>query len=126
MNTTEELKTVIENPIAVAIRQQFALTDIAAQLLCVRGIKNISDAGSFLYPRLSMLHSPFHLRNMRDAVSRIRRAMDSQERIGIFADSDIDGLTALSITSHIEEGTQVRVSIPFDNPIGLEQKWLSH
>ncbi|HOO72709.1 MAG TPA: single-stranded-DNA-specific exonuclease RecJ [Spirochaetota bacterium] len=68
-----------------------------AELLFRRGIRTPSTITSFLNPRLSSMHSPFLMKNMDRAVQRLRIAIDSNEKIGIFADSDLDGMTSLTV-----------------------------
>ncbi len=74
-----------------------------SSILLSRGIDNIRDAYEFLNPRLSSLHSPFLMKGMHDAVTRIRDAISANKKIGIFADSDLDGLTSLTILMKLLE-----------------------
>ncbi|MFH0977349.1 MAG: single-stranded-DNA-specific exonuclease RecJ [Spirochaetota bacterium] len=74
-----------------------------ASILLVRGITNIKEAHRFLNPRLSGLHSPYLMKGMYDAVMRIRKAISGNEKIGIFADSDLDGLTSLTVLTNLLE-----------------------
>lgn len=66
-------------------------------ILSTRDIKNINDAYRFIKPRLSHLHSPYLMKGMTEAVERIKIAVDNDEQIGLFADSDLDGLTSLAV-----------------------------
>jgi single-stranded-DNA-specific exonuclease len=74
-----------------------------ASILISRGITNLDDAYYFLNPKLSSLHSPFLMKGMYEAVTRIRSAITKNEKIGIFADSDVDGLTSLTILINLLE-----------------------
>lgn len=56
---------------------------------------------SFLWPRLSSLSDPFLLPNMQSAVERILQAIDSTERIVLFGDYDVDGVTSLALLSEV-------------------------
>lgn len=59
------------------------------QLLEQRGF-----GASFLRPRYQDLTDPFVLPDMEQAINRIRHAMEQKERIMIYGDYDVDGVTA--------------------------------
>ncbi|MFL6528027.1 MAG: single-stranded-DNA-specific exonuclease RecJ [Chthoniobacterales bacterium] len=66
--------------------------------------KRFADAGqvdSFLWPRLRSLADPFLLPNMQAAVERILRAIDAREKIVLFGDYDVDGVTSLALLSEV-------------------------
>lgn len=77
--------------------ERYGINKIIGSILYSRGIKEKNELLSFLYPELNNLHSPFLMRGMSDAVFRIREALDKKERIAVFADSDLDGITSLTI-----------------------------
>ena len=77
--------------------ERYGINKIIGSILYSRGIKEKDELLSFLYPELNNLHSPFLMRGMSDAVFRIREALDKKERIAVFADSDLDGITSLTI-----------------------------
>ena len=81
----------------------------AAKFLVSRGFSSMDSAADFLYPRLSRMHSPFLLDDIVPAVERIRRAIDRKERVAVFSDSDIDGLTSLAIIRSLLDGAKVPV-----------------
>ena len=68
-----------------------------ARLLLRKGFKTTADVQAFLSPRLKTLTDPFLLPNMEKAVSRILTAMDRRERIVLFGDYDVDGVTSLAL-----------------------------
>nr|MBA2623917.1 single-stranded-DNA-specific exonuclease RecJ [Chthoniobacterales bacterium] len=55
------------------------------------------EVHGFLQPRLRSLSDPFLLPNMAAAVERILRAIDHRERIVVFGDYDVDGVTSLAL-----------------------------
>lgn len=66
------------------------------QLLAARGL--VGDAKEvFLSPNYEERHDPFLLPDMQKAVSRLVKAHEKQERITIYGDYDIDGLTATTV-----------------------------
>jgi single-stranded-DNA-specific exonuclease len=56
---------------------------------------------TFLRPRLSSLSDPFLLPNMEVAVARILAAVDRHERVVLFGDYDVDGVTSLVLLAEI-------------------------
>jgi single-stranded-DNA-specific exonuclease len=72
-------------------------SECIARLLMRKGFANADDVENFLRPRLKSLSDPFLLPNMEAAVMRILPAFDRQERIVIFGDYDVDGVTSLAL-----------------------------
>ena len=69
---------------------------LVGQLLISRGIDTASKLESFL--NLSrMPHDPGLLPGMEQAVTRLRRAVEHAERVGVFGDFDVDGITGTAI-----------------------------
>jgi single-stranded-DNA-specific exonuclease len=66
-------------------------------ILFARGIKDEHDIYKFLFPELNNLHSPFLLHGIFDAIDRLKIAIKNNEKIAIFGDSDLDGITSLSM-----------------------------
>ncbi|MFH0763528.1 MAG: single-stranded-DNA-specific exonuclease RecJ [Candidatus Omnitrophota bacterium] len=73
------------------------ISKITAQLLLNRGIASASDASAFMQCSLSSCHDPLLLKDMDRAVSRIRRAVSSREKILIYGDYDVDGMTSVTL-----------------------------
>jgi len=59
------------------------------------------EARAFLNPRLSALGDPFQLSGMAEAVERILHAIDQCERVVLFGDYDVDGVTSLALLSEL-------------------------
>jgi len=68
-----------------------------ARLLLRKGFGSADEIQSFLRPRLKTLSDPFLLPNMETAVARIIAALDRRERIVLFGDYDVDGVTSLAL-----------------------------
>lgn len=67
--------------------------DILTQLLVNRGIHTSAQRKQFLEPDYERdLADPFLMRGMKEAVSRIEKALKNHEKIGIFGDYDVDGI----------------------------------
>ena len=68
-----------------------------ARLLCMRGFGDAEQAFRFLNPSLDHLHDPFRLADMDKAVPRLERAIAQREKIAIYGDYDVDGITSTVI-----------------------------
>ena len=71
--------------------------EVFAGLLMARGVHNKEEAQRFLYPSEKNMYDPFLMKGMEAAVCRISQAMDTREKITIYGDYDVDGITATSI-----------------------------
>lgn len=68
-----------------------------AQILMQRGIDNDQKLNSFLNPSLDDLKDPFLLFGMKDCNDRIQKAINQNERILLYGDYDVDGISAVTI-----------------------------
>ncbi|MBV6496783.1 MAG: single-stranded-DNA-specific exonuclease RecJ [Acidobacteria bacterium] len=73
--------------------RELAVKPIIAALLIARGYDTPEKAEAFLTPSLKHLHNSFLLKGMREAVTRIQRAVKDGEKILIWGDYDVDGTT---------------------------------
>lgn len=73
------------------------ISKVTAQLLANRGITNIKEAGDFLNSSMASCHSPFLLKDMEKAVPRIRKAISEKEKILVYGDYDVDGMTGVAL-----------------------------
>ncbi|QER41250.1 single-stranded-DNA-specific exonuclease RecJ [Thermodesulfobacterium sp. TA1] len=67
-------------------------TPFLAQILINKGFTNLEEAYCFLFPQLTDFVDPFLIPDMEVAVKRIYQAIKSNETIGIYGDSDADGI----------------------------------
>ena len=71
--------------------------DAISSLLLQRGIADFESAKLFFRPDWSQLHDPFLMKDMNKAVDRILLAMNTNEKIMIFGDYDVDGTTSVAL-----------------------------
>jgi single-stranded-DNA-specific exonuclease len=76
-------------------------SECIARLLLRKGFRCAEEVNAFLRPRLSSLSDPFLLPQMQAAVSRILAALDRQQRIVLFGDYDVDGVTSLALLAEM-------------------------
>lgn len=74
-----------------------SISPITAQLLINRGIDDMSHASSFINSSLNSFHNPQQMKDMDKAVQRIIHAINTKEKIFIYGDYDVDGITATSL-----------------------------
>lgn len=86
----------------------------AANLLYTRGIQTTEALTTFLQPSLDDLYDPYLLHGMKEAVERIRHAIERNERILVYGDYDADGMTSAAIVKEaLEElGAECMVYLP--------------
>ncbi|EDY21878.1 phosphoesterase RecJ domain protein [Chthoniobacter flavus Ellin428] len=80
---------------------ELGVARFAAELLMRRGLSSAMDAEHFLAPRLKSLRDPFLLPNMGLAAERILTAIDRRERIVLYGDYDVDGVTSLALLTRV-------------------------
>ncbi len=72
-----------------------------SRLLSRMGFASREDVEGFLRPRLASLSDPFLLPQMESAVLRLLLALDRGERVVLFGDYDVDGVTSLALLSTV-------------------------
>ena len=90
----------ISNPqstLVSILESELKIHSVLAKLLANRGIKNCQQAKDFLSSDLSSLIAPSKLEGMELAVLRIKEAITRKERILIYSDYDVDGVSSCAI-----------------------------
>lgn len=77
--------------------QELNVPEIAARILAARGMTDAHSARKFLNPGLSDLFDPFLMSQMNLAVERVIQALKSNEKIMIYGDYDVDGITSAAL-----------------------------
>ena len=87
---------------------------LIAQMLINRGLTDADAGRKFLSPSLKDLHEPDQIGNLKQAAERMVRAIGDHEKIVIYGDYDVDGITATAILWHAIRllGGQVEYYIP--------------
>lgn len=102
--------------------------EIVAQVLSSRGM-DAAEMQQFLFPNYDTdLHDPFLLLDMEKAVKRIELARERNERVAIYGDYDIDGITASAVMLETMKslGISAESYIPdrFEEGYGINQEAL--
>lgn len=97
MQTIWEFRPQFASAYAPEWTDSLRLPRVLGQILSQRGIATPEQARSFLYPKLSDLIDPFVLPEMEKAITRICQALENREKIMIFGDYDVDGISATAL-----------------------------
>ena len=105
----EESKSAV-----VDIAKKNNISEICASLIYNRGYKTPEEASEFLNFDDVVMHSPLLLKDVEKAVERIQLALRNNEKIVIYGDYDVDGVTSVTILYlYLKElGAQVSYYIP--------------
>ena len=79
------------------LARQLHTTPLVAQVLHNRGHDDIKVARAFMDPQLTALHDPTLLAGAERAAKRIAKAIADHEKIVIYGDYDVDGITGVAI-----------------------------
>ncbi|MEA1965480.1 MAG: single-stranded-DNA-specific exonuclease RecJ, partial [Candidatus Aerophobetes bacterium] len=90
------IKKELEKEESLSLSKKLNLSPILIQLLYNRNIPE-DRVEEFFHPSLKDLHNPFLMKGMRAATQRILEAISHQEKILIYGDYDVDGITATSL-----------------------------
>ncbi|MBN8676315.1 MAG: single-stranded-DNA-specific exonuclease RecJ, partial [Chitinophagales bacterium] len=86
----------IDREKANALQQALKVNPVICSILVQRGISTYDAAKDFFRPQLSDLHDPWLMKDMAKAVDRIITAVNSNEKILVFGDYDVDGTTSVA------------------------------
>lgn len=109
-----------ENPkLRDKISKSLGVSPLTAQLLINRGIGNETEANLFLNSTLFDLPSPYLMKGMDRAVERIKRAIENREKIAIYGDYDVDGVTSTALFYTFLKG--LGADVVFYNPDRIKE-----
>ena len=85
------------DPRADQLAKSLKVSPLLAQLLINRGVTDPQSGSAFLRPKLTDLISPQLIPGVRDAAQRIKQAVTQKQKITIYGDYDVDGITGVAI-----------------------------
>ncbi|MDR2767459.1 MAG: single-stranded-DNA-specific exonuclease RecJ [Treponema sp.] len=115
-------KKEISSAAVKALAEKYGCDLLAASILLRRGISSGEEIRYFLESDLRHLRNPFELPGMEDAVERILAAKEEGEKILVFGDRDVDGITGTVLLADFFRGAGMDAAwrIPVkDEPYGL-------
>ncbi len=112
--------------LTAVLAKELGISPLLAQCLLNRGLSEPEPIQRFLEPRLKHLADPFLLPNMAVAIDRLLRARQKNERLVIFGDYDVDGVTSTALLHEVLSalGWHVDYYLPhrLDEGYGLSQE----
>ena len=95
---------------AQRISNKFGLKLLTAQIIANKNLTD-EEIKTFLEPTRDSFYDPFQLPDMEKAVERIIKAIEEKEKVVIFGDYDVDGITSTTVLKkYLEErGLDVRL-----------------
>lgn len=84
-------------PLQIKLSQELGISRILSQVLINRGLKTAQTAQDFLNANLSHILDPFSFSDMHKAAQLVKRAAKNKQKVMVFGDYDVDGITALAL-----------------------------
>ncbi|MBC2575948.1 single-stranded-DNA-specific exonuclease RecJ [Peptostreptococcus canis] len=105
--------------------EKFNISNEIAQIMINRGITEYDDIQMFIKSNFEYLRDPFLLKDMEKAVIRIKKAIENREKICVFGDYDVDGVSSTSILilyfKHISYDVNYYIPNRLDEGYGLNK-----
>ena len=79
------------------LEEKYGLNKILATILANRNITTKEEIRLFLEPTRYDFHDPFLITDMKKSVDRIIQAIEKQEKVVIYGDYDVDGITSITV-----------------------------
>jgi len=95
------------------------ISPITAQILLNRGIENETEANLFLNCTLFDLPSPYLMKGMDIAIERIKKGLHENERIAIYGDYDVDGVTSTALLYNFLK--DINANVTYYNPDRIKE-----
>ncbi len=109
-------KKTLDTKLVKHIAKTYDMSHMHAAIFTRRGIVESEDIKFFLEDDISYMHSPFLFKDMAPAIQRIRSAKEENEKVLVFGDRDVDGITstAIIVQSLRELDIDVLWQVPLD------------
>ena len=86
-----------EKEAAQEISKSSKISPTLAQVLINRGLSGIAEIDAFITPKLNFLSNPYDIPGMEKAAQRVLLAKEKGERVAVYGDYDVDGVTGTAI-----------------------------
>ena len=107
------------------IQEEFKLSRLLATIISNKGLKTKQEIEVFLNPTRKDFHDPYLMPDMEIAVKRIIQAIKNKEKVIIYGDYDVDGITSITVLKKFlsDRGLEVDSYIPnrLDEGYGLNK-----
>lgn len=107
------------------VQEEFGLSRLLATIIVNKGLKTKQEIEVFLNPTRNDFHDPYLMPDMKIAVDRIVKAIENKEKVIIYGDYDVDGITSITVLKQFlaDRGLEVDGYIPnrLDEGYGLNK-----
>lgn len=107
------------------VQEEFQISRLLATIIVNKGLKTTQEIEVFLNPTRNDFHDPYLMPDMEIAVNRIIKAIENQEKVIIYGDYDVDGITSITVLKKFlaDRGLNVDEYIPnrLDEGYGLNK-----
>ena len=83
------------------LSDNLGISPLFSQLLINRNVKTPEEAQDFLFGGLTACSDPYLMKDMEKGARRIKKAIEGQEKILIYGDYDVDGVTSTALLSYV-------------------------
>ncbi len=119
------IKSAVSKQQIEPLCKKYGIDQLLASIFVRRGITAGQDILYYLESDLRFQHNPFLFKSMEDAVERITQAEEEGEKVLIFGDRDVDGVTSTTILYDYlkSRGLDVQCRLPLESDgYGLSKK----
>lgn len=113
MNKKWQVNEIDNNEIE-RIEKSFNISKLVASIIAGKGLKTDEEIEVFLHPRRTDFHNPFLMPDMEKAANRIVEAIKNNEKVAIYGDYDVDGITSSTVLHRFlkDRGLNTNIYIP--------------
>ena len=110
----KEIKLEEDTKLIEKIQNKFNVSELIARIIASKGLEKDEDIQKFLAPTRNDFHDPYEMPDMQKAVDRILKAITTNEKIAIYGDYDVDGITSTTLLKKYfkDRGIEVGTYIP--------------
>lgn len=93
------------------LKEKYNISELLATILVNKNIVEENKIRLFLEPTRNDFYDPFLINDMEIAVDRIIKAIKNQEKVIIYGDYDVDGVTSITVLKSFlkDVGLEVRL-----------------
>lgn len=112
------------------LAEELGMHPVFGRMLRERCIYTAAEARRFFRPQLTDLHDPFLMNDMQVAVERLNKAILRKERIMVYGDYDVDGVTSVALVyrfiSHYYNNIDYYIPDRYDEGYGVSKRGIDY
>ena len=97
MPAAEDSTMCNEELLASSMAQSLRIPHAVARFLVARGVRTLTEAHRMLCGNADDVHDPFLMKGMEEAVAWLLDVRERGEKVFVFGDYDLDGMTAVTL-----------------------------